>query len=453
MKNFDEKIRDRLFDAEMPVPDGIWDVIEQNIERKDNRPTRWFFLLTLLIGLPALFFSYYMSSDKTTLQENGFAQANSVAFNESDNIANGNFSNYDQYTENLIATQEEETNEGSISRMSHPPYPEIASYRVQNLTPRFKKQLKLSFQIAPTNINHNLIFSEDEKVQKPKTPVIADIESLQRLTTDYNSELTDLESRMLFSSNKTECPEFKPGWPGWFGYIQGGMSYPFQKLSSAIASSEMDQLIEHRQVTESGLPSFTLDAGLGYEFTNGIFVQAGILYNKTNIRFLQRSQYIVKTSTSINDVFIYNSEGEIIGVNQDTIVVHEYGVRESEGMNKFNTINIPVSVGYIHPINDRMNLRASMGLSMNLIASTSGKMVDYNDEPYTYNDEDNPVYKDNFGLSYFGGLSLETKLNEKLIFDTGLNFRQHASNINLVSNPVDEKILNFGITAGLKFRI
>ena len=420
----------------MAVPEGIWDNIEQNLERRDNRPTSWFFLLTLLVGLPALFYSYYIAvndgkasnaSDSVHL----IAESKASDFFEMDYYSNVN--SYYDYREDVSILA---------------PLSMINSSSGKNLRSLTNNQLNLGFQIASGASSY---LESNNKITDERISDVTSSPSIATLRPESLTNQLDLDLDKLWSS-KTECPDFKPAWPGAYFYGNANMYMPSEKLSSP--SGEFNNLISQRRETESPLPSFALELGGGYEFHSGIFVQAGIMLNRTNIKFLYRKEDIINTTTSIVIDTIYNSEGEVTAINKDTSVIHEVGVREVSGTNRFNTIDIPVWVGMAYPLNEKFNLRASMGMALNISASSSGKMVDYEGEPYDYNSTDNPMFKSNYGLSYMGALALESKINEHLSFDAGLNFRYFTKNINIEeTNPVNQKFLNFGLTAGLRYRL
>ena len=437
MKNFDEKIRDKLFDAEMPVSDGIWDAIEHNLDRKDNRPVRWFFLLTLLMGLPALFFSYEFGKTKTD------SLYDTVASVDHSNIS-GSSVNADRASNSLVSYFDTQDENQEYARISLAPPRSIYNRSFRNLTPQATNKLNLSFQIVSGSKARNLN-SFDELAS------IEELSTLQQNSIKPNSEgLDNYDVERLFA-NKTECPSFKPGWPGW--YLHGNLStyYPFEQLSTS--NAELNSLLEQRIQTESGLPSFGITAGAGYDFTNGMFIEAGISYNQTNIKFLHRELDVINNTTSIVIDTIFNSNGEVIAINKDTSVVQEVGVHEVRWTNKFRMLDIPVSVGFGYPISENFNLRASVGLALNLRNTSSGYVVDNEGEPYEFNNEMNPMFKTRLSMSFLASVGLESKIHDRLFFTAGLNLRSVGSNINLESNPIDQSFVNLGLNAGIRYRI
>ena len=441
MKNFDEKIREKLFDAEMPVSEGIWDAIEMNLERKDRRPRIWFLFFLLLIGVPAVYFSlYFNQSGQSTQDRQNIAEFLDAEKNEYLNQVANDLMEKDDRSEELV------------NRINTISYPTVNSMFAST------DSRSLSFQIASGNRESDeldvSISETSDFVAEASVPSNNLMKEISFLSTNNKArsleEEEDIRLPRIFTS-KSDCPEFKAKWLGWYAYSQLNVSYPFQKLNSD--GIEMTDLINQRNETESGLASFAFDAGLGYDFVNGIFVQAGIQYNQINMKFKQTQQDLINTTTSIMIDTIFNPAGEIVLITRDTTVIPVYGERINQATNTFKMIDIPVSVGYRYAINNRLRMTASAGLALNIRNYSKGKMVDYDGDPFEYGGENDDMFRSRVGLSYTGSLGLETVLSERLYATAGLNLRYYSSKFNLENNPVDQRFLNLGISAGIKYRI
>ena len=450
MKNFDEKIREKLFDAEMPVSDGIWDAIEMNLERKDKRPRVWFLLLTLLIGVPSLYFSLYYTAEGNTILTDSSSE-----YQSTDDIRN-NLQGHD-----LLLNSESDADENTAASAELiEPINDIGSVNYNSINSMYRNSAprSLSFQIASGNRDRNLLSEEfntrDIAISQNTTDVslntISDLAFLSNYNSVESEETEGIRLPRMFTS-KSECPEFKAKWLGWYGYTQLVSSYPFEKLSSE--GFEMTDLINQRLETESGLPSFALEAGLGYDFVNGLFVQGGIQYNQINMKFKHVQEDLIRTETSIMIDTIFGPGGDPVKINRDTTIVPIYGEQITRATNTFKMIDIPVSVGYRYPVNNRLRLTASAGLALNIRSYSKGYMVDYDGDPYKYGGENDDMFRSRVGLSYTGSLGMETVLSERLYATAGLNLRYYSSKFNLENNPVDQRFLNLGISAGIKYRI
>ncbi|MBT8232675.1 MAG: hypothetical protein HKO66_08980, partial [Saprospiraceae bacterium] len=70
MKNFDENIRDKVFNSEMDVSDHIWDYIDSQISTKNERSRYWLFFFGSIILLPILFIgTYYVNNNNLSNSE------------------------------------------------------------------------------------------------------------------------------------------------------------------------------------------------------------------------------------------------------------------------------------------------------------------------------------------------------------------------------------------------
>ncbi len=415
----------------MPVSSGLWDAIEQNLDRKDKRPKVWFLLMSLLIGLPLLFFAYYYPISVDSKEKPSLENTDDKYFAEN-SVLSDRFENFVD-TENLVSDNSMKLNQTlSIEKIPSLSYNSIGSFK--------NSPQNLSFQIASGNKQRKLT---------PFTQI-----GLAGLNKEIIFQLNQEEDILLFPrlfNSGNDCPDFKRKWPGLYLYSQLGSYYPFQSLSSD--GSEMSSLISERDLTESGVPSFSFETGLGYDFYNGLFVQTGISYNQINIKFYHRQEDIINNITSIIIDTLFNPQGEVVSINKDTSVYQEIGVQELTVNNSFKMLDIPISVGYSYPLTDKIHLRASAGLIFNMRTRSRGYMVDSNGEPYEYGRNDNDLFKTKWGLSYSGALDLETIINDKFSFNAGLNMRYFSKNINVSTNAVDQRFFNLGIVAGVKYRI
>lgn len=404
----------------MPVSEGVWSAIEQNLERQDRRPLTWFLFAGLLTLMPLAFFIAFYTQDSGQEQKH-----QSLAYMET-------FAQEANMPANLYRHRLDyaaEIQDRSI---------DLRFGAVNNTAPR------LGFQIASGLKNEHTFKTGKETNSKPNY-LLASVPELQ---SGYVQEIR----KPKFMRTGSDCPDFRASLPGLYSYTQAGTSLPFQSLKSS--GSEMSELISQRNATESPLPSFSFEAGLGYEFYNGFFIQAGLMYNQINTRFLHRQEDIINNTTSIIIDTMFNIEGEILSITRDTSVIQEIGVREVAATNTFKMIDIPVSIGYLYPINEKFQLRATAGVAFNLRMRSSGYMINYDSDPFRYgNQGDNTLFRDKLSLSYLAGLGLETELAENLYLNAGISMRYFPGTFNLESNPVDQRFINLGLSAGLKYRI
>jgi hypothetical protein len=424
LKNFDEKIRDKLYNAEMPVADGIWEAIEQNIEKRGNRINYWLLLLVLLLALPStLLYLYY--SDTLETNEN-------IALEFSGTQADSNNDLIENLRQPLSAFKQIDTKSPHF----------VSSTRTGH-------NKNLGFQIASGQKTRK---ASNNNETNNHAPTLHTAHKIEKATQILNIGTTNQKIQLpkLFSQG-TECPDFRQPWPGLYSYVNLTTAYPFSSLASG--GAEMTDLISARSMTESPLPSFTAEMGLGYDFHSGFFVESGIRYNQINIKFSHREEDIINNTTSIIIDTTFNGQGEVIAINRDTSVVQEIGVREITNTNHFNFIDIPLSIGYNYRLSTKINMRASAGLVMNLRMRSKGYMLDHYEQAFMYGHGESSMFKTRVALSYTAGLMFETELNEKIIAGAGMRMQYMPGNINLNTNPVDQSFLTIGISAGLRYRI
>lgn len=435
MKNFDEKIRDKLFDAELPVGSGVWDSIEKNLDRKDKRPVIWLMMLMLLTGLPALYFSAYYEAGVHSDHSHIMAEMNqnmSDALNSNSKTAS---SSVKAQTERiaLITTR--------------------SSNRVKSLAK--KDRHALGFQIASGTRNTFRALEETTESS------LGDFEAstLNQLSVLDNRFIpafdqgeyifTDREDALF--GTKTECPRFRQQWPLLYSFSDVSLSHPSQSLSTQV--SESSEHVGIRSQSESSLPSFGVRTGLGYDFYNGLFVQAGLAYNQINMKFLHREEDVINNKTSIVIDTLFNSQGDTLSITRDTTVVQEIGIKETRGTNTFRMIDIPVEIGYHYPLSNKFSLRASVGLALNIKTVSAGYMLDTNAETFRYDSGDSEYFRTKTGLSYLANLAVETQVSGNIYLNAGIRWRHYGTEFNASDNPIDQSFTSLGLNAGIRYRL
>ncbi|MGA0232780.1 MAG: outer membrane beta-barrel protein [Saprospiraceae bacterium] len=436
MKNFDEKIRDKLFGAEMPVASGVWDSIEKNLDRnKDKRPVIWIMMLMLLTGLPALYFSVYHEAGRHVDHSRIMSDMNqntSDAFNSKSMSAS-------------LSAPEQTAKLALIESKS--------SKAVKSLSRKDKQAL--GFQIVSAASNRSSLFYDTEesladdfsRSSLSQLSVLDD--DINRIPGEYVYSFPDREDALF--GTKTECPRFREQWPLLYSFTDVSISHPSQSLRTQ--NSESSELVGIRSQSESSLPSFGVRTGFGYDFYNGLFVQAGIAYNQINIKFLHRQEDIINNKTSIVIDTLFNSEGEILSITRDTSVVQEIGIKETRGTNTFRMIDIPVEIGYHYPLSNKFSLRASVGIAFNVRTVSSGYMLDANAESFRYDAGDSAYFKTRTGLSYLANLAVETQVSSNIYLNAGIRWRHYGTEFNASENPVDQSFTSLGLSAGIRYRL
>ena len=424
MKNFDEKIREKLFDAELPVAEHLWAGIESQIVKNDGRHHLWLFFFLLLCVVPlSLFYIAYGKEDLSISDSNITAY-----WDELDHDING-VASFQEYA-------------------SQKPLKTINNLTQNSIIHNSDYEIDLSFQIVSGN--KSKFESINDKILN-KSPYLTSVDNPKSLITN-ELQPDRLSAMKLLKKQETQCPSFKPGWPGMYSYFNSTLSMPVQLLSAP--NSEFDNYLAQRRATESALPSYSFEIGLGMEFKNGLFLQGGLMYDQINIKFLQVEEDVINNKTSIVIDTLFNTEGEVLSISRDTTVVQEIGVREVVATNTFKQIDIPVWLGYKYALSNKSDISLSAGMIFNISSRSKGYMIDDQGNALFYSNQDNEqFYKNRLGLSFASSILYHQELDERFSVHAGLNMRYYGAKLNLEENPVNQKFIRLGLTAGINFRI
>lgn len=430
MKNFDEKIRDKLFGAEMPVSDGTWDFIESQITERNQRPKYWLFFFASVFITPLLFLTLYYNKtvSSVTNDELAFAEHRADKLIEENSVL----------AKSLVS---------SLDVIRNSKLPNV----VQSLN---KKPLYLGFQIA--RLKKNEVLSYDEDNSESLRSLLSPIQKLDQTNVSDLSFINSHIKKDFFNlAAKPKCPNFTKAkkLDGFYLYTNLTTKYPFQFLSNS--NLEYVDYIDSRTATESGTVSYSFEMGFGYEHISGYFLQTGLIYDKLNFNFVHEREFVERNSSKITVDSIFNAQGQFVEIKVDTTINQEIGIERTTALNVFEQIDLPFSIGYKIPLNKRFNLSASAGLVLNLRSYQEGKVLNQIGSPVSIygTDGENKIYRDQIGLSYTAGLDLETQLNNNLFLNGGIRMRYYGGQINSEINPVSHSFLTTGLSVGLRYRI
>ena len=437
MKNFDKKIKDRLFDSEMAVSDDMWLRIEKGLNKKRRKPIWMWYLLIPLVMTAGLV--VYLNLGDAEPQSPNLLVENTTIISESE-------------TSNHQIAMESSSEIEDISLITRP---SILNTKADLISSTESKNVNLSFQIASSeNFENNSqkVLNNDHtaKVEKKQlTP-------LQKLTV---SNIEGLESKIEIGksiSSVSKCPQFKSSRPNLYLYSNLGLNYPIQFLSSL--NTEYQAQIDNRVKTESGLMAFSFDAGLGFEFNSGYFFEMGLMYDQINMSFRHVEESDIQTEIYYQIKTYVNGQGVEVSDTIDSYLVQTGGETVTSGRNVFKKIDIPMIVGYNYVLNDKFDIELSAGASINFRMTSYGKMIDHNEVIMAYGNNQNgdvqSMFKNRVGISYIGRLKLGHIINKRMKINAGLDMRYYPENFNnRINNFIDQNYMTFGISAGLKYML
>ena len=423
----------------MPVSDDLWNYIDSQISNKKERPKYWIFFLISLIIVPGSYLTHKVFNNQFDLNQ-------IVVENKVKDLTALVSENSQQIFSKDTNTQ----GKGQIQTIERINAINLKFIKTQNL----QKQ-SLSFQIITKKINATNYGQPDLSIDREMTSQT----KLQPLDRLLNTKLSSSssQSEVVFEKGRfagvPQCPSFNRKNDKLYLFTNGSINYPIQFLSSP--GNENNTYINSRKSTESSFASYSFDAGLGYQFTDNWFIQAGIMYNQINMKFHLIEEGQTRNTTYTRVDTLRDNNGLIVGIETDTFISQEVGIEETLTLNKFKQLDIPVSVGYRFPVSRRFNLALAGGVIFNLRNQSSGTILNPKGEPLDYGKDvrtDGPLYSSKVGLSFTGAVKLETEIYPDLFMNAGLDLRYYGGNFGTTDNPIQQNYLSVGLGTGLRYK-
>jgi hypothetical protein len=235
-----------------------------------------------------------------------------------------------------------------------------------------------------------------------------------------------------------DCPSFEKNTAGNKKYLEiyAGPDYAFRSLTDTGNSA----YLQKRKETAKFKSGFS--AGIRYTrvFNNSMSLRGGVNYSQINEKFTLVQGGIIQV------VYITNSAGDTIGSYTTN------GTRYKKTMNRYRSIDIPVSVGY-EIGNERIHANINAGVVVNLYSWQKGEVLDMNGNPVsitTGKSSSAYQFKTNAGVGFIGGVSLYYKLNDRLHLMAEPYFRYNFTSISKENMTLKQKYNTAGLRLGIR---
>ena len=391
---FDAHVKEQMANSRPEVPPHIWDNIMAKKERK--KPIAFWFnnfskgiLLLLVLGTVGGIVFY-----KTTQQNNVSLQTNIKILNSSDTKAPQK-NTFALVTAPTFSQSSPAVN--PVNKHENILLSKQTARKQQNSFPsNFLNEGNASAAIVDVEnkIDNNSFPFQNEYIVKRQ---IFDASLLR--STFFNP---DLQNKYLPKSPFIPCPEVEKNAAGSKRYIEvyGGPDYVFRSFSDTANSVYMQQ----RKASTKYLLSYS--AGVRYTrvFGSGMSFRTGLNYSQINEQFTSEKGRVIQ------NVYIINSSGDTTGTYAQT------GTLYKTSINKYKSIDIPISVGY-EMGNGRIHSNINVGAMINISSSQKGFVLDKNGTAVdiTSGKSSSPYqYKTKAGVSFIGAASIYYKLSDKL---------------------------------------
>lgn len=469
-KVFDNFIRSKLENYSSPVPDGLWEKI---VRDKDRRPKGFWWinkygLLTVIAVIILIAVSlFYVTNQKqnsvknntnSTLNTNQASteQKNNASLNNNNSTADINKSNQTETTDseinptqNSVATSSSRKNDNAnittgfmINRRKNG----LFSF-LQN------KNSKISSESVQTNNpeNESSFFSQNEwdKYSSAKN-ANGELMSLNKNVYSLNSlHNPPLNLRSIFGLGN-DCPSANGDQRNdWYLQLYASPDYTMKSLSGNGLSNAY---IQKKDSAEKMLGGFTVGARISKNVGDHFMLNAGIQYSQLIEKFNLSTVNETRTTVVIVSRTVIRPQGDT--TFNDTTTVTQIGYAVRKNLNSYKNIEIPLGIGYeFGEVKDKWKVAVNGGVIINVTSWYNGETLDTSYRVVSVASKGNGgFYKSSTGLSLYGSISLIRNINDKLDVFAEPYFRVGLTPISS-SIGYSQKFNAAGLTLGVRMKL
>ncbi len=418
------------------APMHLWEKIEAQIEApsKDKRRFFWLSLLGLmLVGLGSVIAlstgqkSPKLPAQSTPLQNTNIdiqktvsqtPDANTVAANLLPTQSNSNLKQQSLYKKNTLDNQKIFVDK-PLHKQTHLPQAGQATNPTSNTPSPIT-------QSAP----NNLVL---------KTGLVQNIPCLSLPLPENSTPLPNLHFAQ--AKPKKGCVGSRVIKVPKSVFIDAYAAPIFSSSFYSARSPEAKSYARLRDSTEHNAVGLLAGVRVGYIHESGLNFRAGLAWQQIRNRFNQIIEQDEKmiVHTHRDDL------GNIIG--RDT--TFEYGRRRLDITNKYTSIDLPLSIGYIS-MKNKVQLGLHVGAVLNLNFSQSGTYINQEHQIATFA-ENQKIFNKSMGTSFFGAVELQYLLSERWGIFLEPQARFYPKSLTSAHYPLKQNITTFNVLTGVKY--
>ncbi|MFY7965672.1 MAG: hypothetical protein ACOVO1_12305 [Chitinophagaceae bacterium] len=501
-KLFDSFVSDKLNNYESPVPDGLWEKIIAEEERKpkfiywwNNRISIGVFAFLVLSGISYFGYknlsfrekvksNYQTSSNRKELVKGELA-TNSAAVNSIRNADSKIVKDAIENSQNLAKQNTKRGDEGlnnitELSKFSRYKYAKKAllkdvvikekngidlasslddksDYKLNDLSDRNSIKNRFSVKKDKSFANRrqpNESFNFSDKFYNSNQPKVNGILIYSENNLTEINSLTEkkvLNLGKLFSGTD-DCPTAKGTYRN-DTYVEGYFSPDFAFKNVTSTKSGNDDYLSKKDSSETMQLGFTIGARFSKSITNNLLLKAGLQYSQMNEKFTLRTENDRRQTIVINSHTIIRP-GQSDTTVSDTSVFVQIGYRVRTSMNYYRNLEIPLMLSYELPSEDsKWKFALNGGAILNLTSWYEGKTIDANYNLVNIGSKaNNGFYKHQFGVSLYGGFSVLRNITPELDIFAEPYFRYGLYNVQS-SVGFNQRFSIAGLQLGARLKI
>ncbi|MEI8075313.1 MAG: hypothetical protein WCH78_11245 [Bacteroidota bacterium] len=450
---FDNFFREKLRDHTAPVPDGLWEKIHPE---KEKRPKGFFLpkingtglmVAALLVGTVIVGLLTYQHQSSVPAEASALSQSkkqtNSSNKSNSNSTLNNstlnNTTSVNNSTLNPVPNNTVITIDSTIEIVEDP-----AIHFVKNTAAAETPIPFVSRENSTDDINYvNAHIDQQSLFFNP--------ESAFSITGKVNKNLAANGHDKFIKSNIIICPTIRGRSSinsDWGFELFVSPDYSFKTVSNVTASQDY---LNKKDSSEQMQIGYSAGFRLVKPLNDRLSLKAGFQYSQMNQKFTYRNENEIKTTTVITTRSIIRSPGDTVLVS-DTSTLQQIGYSVKTINNHYRSIDIPLTVGYQFG-NDDLSVGINAGVIFNVSSWYQGEILDTSLASVPISKVSNSIYKSNIGMGLYSSISVLKRINEntQLFFEP--YFRYNLSNMTNSQSPYNQKFHVGGLAIGLRFSL
>ena len=467
--DFDNYVKDQLYDHTSPIPQGMWEKIV--IEKEHKKPAaiwwlknKWYMLLAafmLLIGSSYLaqniekidnLISENKDIQKTAIptkmpnsklpitnKENEAINKNIALNSEKNNTINTNIS---------VATTQSQTNNNTTreSKLENQ-FLQSGEFKKPS-TDKYQKDMRITEPL--TSPNNSIAVTQVQTDNDDFTThfIKENTISLTNLSKFEIKNPTSLQITNNYKIFGLSCPNTSPS--NWYLEVYGSPDYASKKVYAYGVNDAYLQRIDSTTKMNGG---FTVGARISKSISNNILLKSGLQYTQRNEQFTSKSDSIITTTSVVTVRTIVRGGGLSDTTVRDTSLLQQIGYRKRITNNQYKSIEVPLLLSYERG-NDKWRVAINGGIIANLSSWYNGETLDtsYQLIPLSAK-KSNGFYKSNLNLSLYAGISILRRVSNKIEAFAEPYFRYGLSNSNTSTIGYSQRFNAAGISFGIRYKL
>ena len=454
MKEFDKYVKDSLYNYQSPVPEGLWERIVAEKDKKRPTPipfwkNGYFQVSVLALVTLALTSSSYFYFNKDSYTN--VAEIKGVLTEKNNAITNNNTT----LNKTIGVTEEHKKNTVSVTSSSKSLNHDIfeGSNKKQLLDnannlikPRSTESPSKTYVLKERNvpISNNIPLALDKEITqavKSASPTTEEHYFAKgSIINTLNSALANgLVSKKLKESKKTITTIHLPERPtnNWYLELYGSPDYDTKQESA----NGIDAMYLHTlDSTQKLVGGFTFGVRVSKNISQHLSIKSGIQFKEVTQQFKFTQQNVTKSITVIT--------------SSGTNSFIETGYQQQTVYNYYKSIEVPVVASWEISNNKKWHISADGGGILNLASFYQGRTFDpsLNDVPLSAK-QTYGMFRSNVNLSLYGGFSLLHNLAKNFDAFAGPYCRYSLTNNNISSIGYNQRFNILGLNFGIRYKI